>query len=209
MESFATSKKTGSSSESSGSSSDSEAEGPGKLPQKKIIKISSYFVVLIRLSLFSGMIKQQKKKGQSVKEGKKLHPHIQSSQAQTGLHSQPAVLHSSSQMKQQLQPSPAGFMAPPVAALESSQLLETSFESLPPFGQPLMHLSHHTGNPSSSPPPHLSTQSAGPVSPETHPFLNQHPVLPSPGKIVCRLLQFCPLLTTWFFIVSAGVIQSH
>lgn len=138
---------------------------------------------MLLMLFFSGIIKQPKKKGQSVKEGRKMHPHIQSSQAQPGLHSQPAVLHSSSQMKQQLQPSPAGFMAPPVAALESSQLLETGFESLPPFGQPLMHLSQHTANPSSSPPPHLSAQPAGPVSPETHPFLNQHPVLPSPGKI--------------------------
>ncbi|XP_029015734.1 bromodomain-containing protein 4 isoform X2 [Betta splendens] len=157
VESMAASKKTGSSSESSGSSSDSEAEGPG-------------------------IIKQQKKKGHSVKEAKKMHPHIQNSQAPTGLQSQPAVLPSS-QMKQQHphQPSPAGFMAPPVAALESSQLLETSFDSLPPFGQPLMHLSHHTGNPSSPPPPHLNAQSAGPVSPETHPFLNQHPVLTSPA----------------------------
>lgn len=137
------------------------------------------------------MIKQQQKKGQSVKEGKKTHPHVQSGPIQTGLHSQAAGLQSSNQMKQhqqQHQPSPAGFLAPPVAALESSQLLETSFESLPPFGQPLMHLSHHTGNSSSPAPPHLNAHSAGPVSPETHPFLNQHPILPSPGKAVCRLL---------------------
>ncbi|KAI4822857.1 hypothetical protein KUCAC02_008382, partial [Chaenocephalus aceratus] len=122
VESMATSKKTGSSSESSGSSSDSEAEA-------------------------TGIIKHQKKKGHSAKEGKKPHPH---------LHIQ--------------------------TALESSQLLETSFESLPPFGQPLMHLSHHQGNSQSSPAaPHLNAHSAGPVSPETHPFLNQHPVLTSPA----------------------------
>uniref|UniRef100_A0A673A9Q9 Bromodomain-containing protein 4-like n=1 Tax=Sphaeramia orbicularis TaxID=375764 RepID=A0A673A9Q9_9TELE len=159
VESLSASKKNGSSSESSGSSSDSEAEG---------------------------MIKQQKKKGQSVKEGKKTHLHTQGAPVQPGLHAQPAVLQANSQIKQQQhqqqqhQPSPAGFMAPPVTALESSQMLETSFESLPPFGQPLMHLSHHTGN-SSPPPPHLNAHSAGPVSPETHPFLNQHPVLPSPA----------------------------
>lgn len=133
------------------------------------------------------MIKPQKKKGQSVKEGKKTHLHIQGGPAQTGLHSQVAGLQSSSQLKQH-QPSPAGFIVPPVAPLESSQLLETSFESLPPFGQPLMHLSHHTGNSSSPAPPHLNAHSAGPVSPETHPFLNQHPILPSPGKAVCRLM---------------------
>ncbi|XP_041672775.1 bromodomain-containing protein 4 isoform X2 [Cheilinus undulatus] len=159
IESMATSKKAGSSSESSGSSSDSEAEG-------------------------TGMIKQQKKKSQSVKEGKKTHSHVQSGPAQTGLHSQAAGLQSSSQLKhlqQPHQPSPAGFIVPPVAPLESSQLLETSFESLPPFGQPLMHLSHHTGNSSSPAQPHLNAHSAGPVSPETHPFLNQHPILPSPA----------------------------
>lgn len=151
------------------------------------MKNTSYCMLLI-LILLSGLIKPQRKKGLSVKEGKKMHSHIQSSQTQIGILSQPAVLQSSSQMKQQHlhQPSPAGFMVPPVAALESSQLLESSFESLPPFGQPLMHLSHHTGNPSS--PPHLSAQSAGQGSPETHPFLNQHPVLPSPGKATCRLL---------------------
>lgn len=135
------------------------------------------------------MMKQPKKKNQSVKEVKKTHPHLQTGPSQPGLQSQAVGLQSSSQMKQlqqQHQPSPAGFMAPPVAALESSQLLETSFESLPPFGQPLMHLSHHTGNSSSPAPPHLNAHSAGPASPETHPFLNQHPVLPSPGKIMCR-----------------------
>uniref|UniRef100_A0A3Q1GQQ4 Bromodomain containing 4 n=1 Tax=Acanthochromis polyacanthus TaxID=80966 RepID=A0A3Q1GQQ4_9TELE len=159
VESMATSKKAGSSSESSGCSSDSEADG-------------------------TGTIKQLKKKSQSAKEGKKTHPHVQTGPAQTGLQPQAVGLQSSSQMKQhpqQHQPSPAGFMAPPVAALESSQLLETSFDSLPPFGPPLMHLSHHTGNSSSPAPPHLNAHSAGPVSPETHPFLNQHPVLPSPA----------------------------
>lgn len=146
---------------------------------------------LIFMSLFLGMIKQQKKKSQSVKEGKKMHLHVQSGPPQTGLLSQAAGLQPSSQLKQQQhQPSPAGFIVPPVAALESSQLLETSFESLPPFGPPLMHISHHTGNSSSPAPPHLNAHSAGPVSPETHPFLNQHPILPSPGKAVCRLLHF-------------------
>ncbi|XP_078140729.1 bromodomain-containing protein 4 isoform X5 [Centroberyx gerrardi] len=161
MEALAASKKAGSSSESSGSSSDSEAEETGMVP------------------------KQQKKKGLSVKEGKKTHPHIQGGPAvQAGLHPQAPGLQPSGQMKQhqQHQPSPAGFMAPPVAALESSQMLENSFDSLPHFGQPLMHLPHHAGNSSSPARPHLNAHSAaGPVSPETHPFLNQHPVLPSPA----------------------------
>uniref|UniRef100_A0A8C6T5P3 Bromodomain containing 4 n=1 Tax=Neogobius melanostomus TaxID=47308 RepID=A0A8C6T5P3_9GOBI len=153
----AMSKKTGSSSESSGSSSDSEVEGPG-------------------------MLKQLKKKGHSGKETKKTHPHVLGLPAQPGLQlqPQPSLLQPNSQMKEH-QPSPAGFIAPPVAALESSQMLESSFESLPSFGQPLMHLSHHSGNNSSPPAPHLNAHSTAPVSPETHPFLNQHPVLQSPA----------------------------
>lgn len=151
--------------------------------------------------LSTGIIKQQKKKGQSMKEGKKTQLHNQNLLPQTGLHPQPAVLQPNSQLKQhqqqqqqqhqqqQHQLSPAGFNVPPVAALESSQVLETSFDSLPSFGQPLMHLTHHTGNSSSPAPPHLNTHPAGPVSPETHPFLNQHAILPSPGKAVDRLRQ--------------------
>lgn len=188
MESIATSKKTGSSSESSGSSSDSEIEGPGEFTANVIFHISMFQKkkYQIYMFIFPGMIKQQKKKNQSAKEGKKMHCHVQTGPAQATHQSQAVGLQSSGQMKQQQhhhQPSPAGFMAPPVATLESSQLLETSFDSLPPFGQPIMHMSHHTGNSSPSPvPPHLNAHSAGPVSPETHPFLNQHSVLPSPGK---------------------------
>lgn len=134
---------------------------------------------------FSGMIKHLKKKSQAVKEGKKTHLHNQSNVPQHGLHSQPASLQPNSQLKQQPhQPSPAGFIIPPVTALESSQLLESSFESLPSFGQPHMHLPHHAGNSSPPAPPHLNTHPAGPVSPETHPFLNQQPILPSPGNPV-------------------------
>lgn len=116
-----------------------------------------------------------------MKEGKKTHPPVQAGSAQPGLPSQILGPQSSSQMKSQ-PPPPASFVAaPPVAALESSHLLE-SYESLPPFSshQPIMHLPHHAGN-SSPVPPHLNAHSAGPVSPETHPFLNQHPILPSPG----------------------------
>ncbi|TNM96845.1 hypothetical protein fugu_015001 [Takifugu bimaculatus] len=128
------------------------------------------------------MMKHHKKKSQAVKEGKKTHLHNQSNVPQHGLHSQPASLQANSQLKQQPhQPSPAGFIIPPVAALESSQLLEASFESLPSFGQPHMHLPHHAGSSSPPAPPHLNTHPAGPVSPETHPFLNQQPILPSPA----------------------------
>lgn len=184
---MATSKKIGSSSESSDSSSDSEAEITGQLKIFFFFAIYNLSYVLLLKKphhiCFSGMIKQRKKKSQPVKEGKKTHPPVQAGSAQTGLPSQILGPQSSSQMKNQ--PPPASFVAaPPVAALESSHLLE-SYESLPPFSshQPIMHMPHHTGN-SSPAPPHLNAHPAGPVSPETHPFLNQHPILPSPG--MCR-----------------------
>lgn len=149
------------------------------------------------------MMKHHKKKSQFAKEGKKAHLHSQSSAPQLGLHSHPASLQPNSQLKQQpRQPSPAGLILPPVAPLESSQLLESSFESLPSFSQPHMHLSHHTGSSASPAPPHLNTHPAGPgcVSPETHPFLNQQPILPSPGKAVTPLLS----LHHWFYLVPSG-----
>uniref|UniRef100_A0A674A4T3 Bromodomain containing 4 n=1 Tax=Salmo trutta TaxID=8032 RepID=A0A674A4T3_SALTR len=70
-----------------------------------------------------------------------------------------------------------------VTALESSQLLENTFDLLPHFSQqPLMHLSQHHHSSSPAVPPHLNVHSAaGPVSPETHPFLNQHPIHPNPN----------------------------
>uniref|UniRef100_A0A3Q2C6B9 Bromodomain containing 4 n=1 Tax=Cyprinodon variegatus TaxID=28743 RepID=A0A3Q2C6B9_CYPVA len=128
-----------------------------------------------------GMIKQPKKKSQSVKEAKKTHPVVQTGSAQVAFQSQPVISQATSQMKQQQhQPSPAGFMAPqPVAALESSHLLE-SYDSLPPFSQSIMHMPHHTGSTSPTP-QNTNAHSAESVSPETHPFLNQHPVLPSPA----------------------------
>ncbi|XP_007229120.3 bromodomain-containing protein 4 isoform X1 [Astyanax mexicanus] len=133
----------------------------------------------------SGMASKPKKRGHATKEGKKSqHQAMPPGMPQPQVHLQPqAPAHQpTAQIKQQPQhPSPATYMAPPVTALESSQLLENTFDSLPHFGQPLMHLSHN--NDSSSPaPPHLNAHPAGgPGSPETHPFLNQHPILTSPA----------------------------
>lgn len=148
------------------------------------VDLSPSFLKQNSIVFVTGTIKQQKKKTPSMKEGKKPHPHAQMGPAQPGLPPQVPPPQPSSQMKQQQQrqPSPEGFMAPPpVAPLESSQLLETNFETLPQFNQPLL-LMNNTGNSSSPAPPHLNPHSAEPVSPETHPFLNQHPILPSPGK---------------------------
>lgn len=136
----------------------------------------------------SGMASKPKKRSHSSKEGKKPHHQVMTSgmpQPQLPLQPQAPILQPTIQLKQQQQhPSPATYMPPPVTALESSQLLENTFDSLSHFGQPLIHLSHHTNDSSSPAPPHLNAHPAGgPGSPETHSFLNQHPILPSPGKI--------------------------
>ncbi|XP_028840836.1 bromodomain-containing protein 4 isoform X3 [Denticeps clupeoides] len=142
----------------------------------------------------TGMSSKQKKKSH-LKEGKKAHhqtmapgmppPHLPP-QPQAAPMLQPTM-----QLKQQLQPppppqqhhSPGGYAGPPVAPLESSQLLESTFDHMPHFGQSLMHLPHHAAERSSpAAPSHLSAPpQSGPVSPETHPFLNQHGILPSPA----------------------------
>lgn len=128
-----------------------------------------------------------KKRGHAAKEGKKgHHPVIAPGMVppQMPLQPQAPVLQPTVQLKQPQpqHPSPATYMAPPVTALESSQLLENTFDSLPHFGQPLMHMSHHANDSSSPAPPHLNAHTAsGPGSPDTHPFLNQHPNLQSPG----------------------------
>ncbi|KAL0992630.1 hypothetical protein UPYG_G00095980 [Umbra pygmaea] len=155
--------------------------------------------------------KQKQKKGQGTKDGKKSNvqhaisgagphplnqplpqslPHPQS-QPQTPV-PQPSI-HLKSQ-QQHHNPSHLTYMAPPptVTALESSQLLENTFDSLPHFGQQqqLMHLSqqhHHPSSPAG--PPHLNADSAGgALSPETHPFLNQLPVLLNPNPALHNAL---------------------
>lgn len=145
---------------------------------------------LLLAFFLAGMASKQKKKGLSGKEGKKPHhlplPHI----APLPL---AQVLQPTAQLKlqQPQHPSPVAYVPPPVAALESSQLLENTFDSLPNFGPPLMHLSHHASESSSpaGPPPHLGApQSGGSVSPETHRFLNQHAILPPPGTDLWKTL---------------------
>lgn len=129
------------------------------------------------------MTSKSKKRGRG--EGKKSH-HQAMAPGMPQLSHQPQtpVLQPTAQLKpQQQHPSPATYMAPPVTALEPSQLLENPFDPLAHFGQSLMHLPHHANDSSSPAPPHLNAHpQGGPVSPETHPFLNQHPILPSPGK---------------------------
>lgn len=137
------------------------------------------------LFMNSGMASKLKKRGRG--EGKKAHHQAVAPgmpQPQVPHQPQTPALQPSAQLKlQQQHPSPAAYMPPPVTALEPSQLLENPFDPLAHFVQPLMHLSHHANDSPSPAPPHLNAHPpGGPVSPETHPFLNQHPILPSPGK---------------------------
>ncbi|KAG7317303.1 hypothetical protein KOW79_019601 [Hemibagrus wyckioides] len=141
----------------------------------------------------SGMASKLKKRGHSAKEGKKVHHPVIApglGQPQMPLQPQAPVLQPNDQIKQQQQqqqqqpqhPSPAAYMASSVTALESSQVLENTFDSLAHFGPPLMHIPHHANDSSSPAPPHLNAHTAsGPGSPDTHPFLNQHPILQSPA----------------------------
>lgn len=183
---------SGSSSESS--SSDSEDSETGKDDEIPSPQSRSSWPLLgfdydraVDLLFNSGMAPKLKKRGHAAKEGKKgHHPVIAPSmvQPQMPLQPQAPVLQPTVQLKQQQQhnPSPAAYMAPVVTALESSQLLENTFDSLPHFGQPVMHMPHHANDSSSPAPPHLNAHTAsGSGSPDTHPFLNQHPILQSPG----------------------------
>ncbi|XP_073799312.1 bromodomain-containing protein 4 isoform X2 [Danio rerio] len=129
----------------------------------------------------TGMASKPKKRGRG--EGKKAHHQTTAPGMplpQVPLQPQTPALQPSIQLKQQQpqHPSPAAYMPPPVTALEPSQLLENPFDPLAHF----MHLPHHANDSSSPAPPHLNAHPpGGPVSPETHPFLNQHPILPSPA----------------------------
>uniref|UniRef100_A0A8C1YCC7 Bromodomain containing 4 n=1 Tax=Cyprinus carpio TaxID=7962 RepID=A0A8C1YCC7_CYPCA len=131
----------------------------------------------------TGMASKPKKRGRG--EGKKAHHQVVAPgmpQPQVPHQPQTPALQPSVQLKLQQHPSPAAYMPPPVTALEPSQLLENPFDPLAHFVQPLMHLPHHANDSPSPAPPHLNAHPpGGPVSPETHPFLNQHPILPSPA----------------------------
>ncbi|XP_059415404.1 bromodomain-containing protein 4 isoform X4 [Carassius carassius] len=135
----------------------------------------------------TGMASKLKKRGRG--EGKKAHHQAVAPgmpQPQVPHQPQTPALQPSAQLKpqQQQHPSPAAYIPPPVTALEPSQLLENPFDPLAHFVQPLMHLPHHANDSPSPAPPHLNAHPpGGPVSPETHPFLNQHPILTSPAAL--------------------------
>ncbi|XP_072561285.1 bromodomain-containing protein 4 isoform X2 [Paramormyrops kingsleyae] len=119
----------------------------------------------------TGVISKQKKKSHSGKEGKKPHPQAMGASAPPPM---TPVVQPAPPLKQH--PSPPAYVAPSAPALDPSQLLGGTFDSLPHFGQQLRHLP--------SPPPHLNAHApAGPASPlttEPHPFLNQH-ILTTPA----------------------------
>ncbi|KAI1886516.1 hypothetical protein AGOR_G00196560 [Albula goreensis] len=138
----------------------------------------------------TGVAQKQKRKGHSGKEAKKQQQ-PQQNQVPGGLNHQPMgvggpqplappmpqvpVVQPTQQLKQQRHPSPAPYVGPPVSL--ESQLPGGGMDPLPHFGQPLMHLSHQHQEPSPPAPPHLNAHP--PI--DTHSFLGQRGVLPSPA----------------------------
>ncbi|KAJ8264168.1 hypothetical protein GJAV_G00145980 [Gymnothorax javanicus] len=135
----------------------------------------------------TGVSQKHQKKGHS-KEGKKPQHQLAAGLNHQGMSGGAPQLQAPplpqvpvvqpAQMKQQQQhTSPASYVVPPVS-LESSQLLGGGLDSIPHFGQPLMHLPQQHQEPS---PPAAPQQNAHhPI--ETHAFLSQQQaVLPSPA----------------------------
>lgn len=99
---------------------------------------------------------------------------------------------------QVVQSKPPFVPPPPVQSLDSSQLMGSGFDPLAQFMNP--HLAQSNAEPN----PTITTAGAAVVSglfnanpptgqtpTETLPFLNQHPIIPSPGMYTCiRVLRF-------------------
>lgn len=83
----------------------------------------------------------------------------------------------------------------PVPSLDSSQLMTSGFDPLPHFMNP--HLTQANTEPSATITPAgasvasglLNANAPSQMPTETHPFLNQHPVVPSPG--MCTKAAIC------------------
>ncbi|KAM9856608.1 bromodomain-containing protein 4-like isoform 2-T2 [Aulostomus maculatus] len=136
----------------------------------------------------NGLVPKQQKKTLSNKDTKR--PHHQSLGSVAGPVAPPLQPQSQPQVVQAKPP----FVPPPppvpvtVPALESSQLLGPGFDPLAHFMNP------HLTQPNTEPNPTITTAGApltsgllnanttsGQTPTETHPFLNQHPIIPSPA----------------------------
>lgn len=150
--------------------------------------LSSYLNILF----FSGLVPKQQKKTSFNKDTKR--PHHQSLGGAAG----PVAPQLQPQPQPQTQPlvvqSKPPFVPPPpvpvaVTSLESSQMLASGFDPLAHFMNP------HLTQPNAEPNPTITTAGTplvsglvnantptGQTPTETHPFLNQHPIIPSPGE---------------------------
>lgn len=174
--------KTGSSSSDSSDSSDSEDSDNGEIESSLRVDCFSSLILPPPLPFRpAGLVPKEQKKPTSNKDTKRVQPPLVSVAAppQPQLEPQP------------LQPKPSFVPAPPVSvpSLDSSHLLNSGFDPLVQFMNP--HLTQTTAEPN----PPLSTAS-GPAAPgllgvnepaghlpsDTHPFLNQHPIIASPGR---------------------------
>lgn len=175
--------KTGSSSSDSSDSSDSEDSDNGEVDSNlRFYSLSSLIIPPTHPTFpLPGLVPKEQKKPTSNKDTKRPQQPLVTVAAppQPQLEPQP------------VQPKPSFVPAPPVSvpSLDSSHLLNSGFDPLVQFMNP--HLTQSTAEPN----PPLSTPSA-PAAPsllsvnepaahlpsDTHPFLNQHPIIPSPGR---------------------------
>lgn len=147
--------------------------------------------------VWPGLVPRQQKKKASIKELKRP----QQSLLCSGPGPVAPALQTQPQMAQQ--PKPALVSPPPVrisaSSLDSTQLLNSGFDPLAQFMNP--HPTQPSAEPSPAAPsagghvaPGLPVAStiANQLSADTNAFLNQHPIIPSPG--VYPILSLCSLM---------------
>lgn len=147
------------------------------------------------MSNLSGLVPKQQKKTLSNKDTKRTHHQSLSSGAGPVVAPQP---------QPQVVQSKPPFVPPPpvpvsVPSLDSSQLLGSGFDPLAHFMNPHLSQSNSEPNPTITaagvpvPTGLLNTNTPINQTPtETHPFLNQHPIIPSPGMYTSTILHMYP-----------------
>lgn len=152
-----------------------------------VFLICSWYI--LHIICVTGLVPRHQKKKTSNKEVKR---------PQQSLCSGPCPVAPQLQIQPQMAQSKPPFVAPPpvhvsASSLDSTQLLNSGFDPLAQFMNP------HPTQPSTEPSPTITAGSAHVVSglpnantianqmpTETHPFLNQHPIITSPGMYKCH-----------------------
>lgn len=205
--------KTGSSSSDSSDSSDSEDSDNGEMNfYLHLYSLSSQWFLMILLHFhLPGLVPKEQKKTTSNKDTKRPQQPLVSVAGPP----QPQI------EPQPVQSKPSFVPAPPVSvpSLDSSHLLNSGFDPLLQFMNP--HLTQSNTEPN----PTISTASApaapgllsvneptGHLPSDTHPFLNQHPIIPSPGRsVTTTCFQRCkvPDMLFIFLIFFCSVFDSN